>query len=62
MTANMCQFNILYPSGTNHQNSKYTVNLSEASAKITFPIIRLLNNNRLDKSYVKIRNYKPSNW
>ena len=42
--------------------NEFPVSLEDAAAKITFPIFMLINNKKLDKKFIKIKNYEPCEW
>ena len=51
-----------FVSGITTTNKEYTVSQEDAAAKITFPIFECLNGKKLDKRFIKMRNYEPCEW
>lgn len=51
-----------YVSGISESDKEFSVSLEDSASRVTFPIFMFFNNKKVEKSIIKIRNYKNYSW
>jgi NAD(P)-dependent dehydrogenase (short-subunit alcohol dehydrogenase family) len=59
---NVHTIDVGYVTGINNKRDDFPVPVEDAASRVTFPIFMLINNKKLDKKFIKMRNYEPCEW